>query len=211
MAVHAPRHGQWSHLPHLCHLIDATVARLTPHALVDMDRVIEVHEVGELRDTLPCNRFVRRDTLSDRSEKHTRHPERCMTRHTLLSRRKSGPRAPIGTGMAVPTVDMERTRMKAMIERDGLRYVCMLATRPGGPHPKHGERGRGNEYRYCRHQRPPRNCSSARREERRHQLNERLLQRQRAIQLRVTLGPHTSRRNVSFGALVVTKLNTLGR
>jgi hypothetical protein len=42
MAIHTPRHRQRRHVLDLRHLIDATMARLTPDTLAHMNRVIDV-------------------------------------------------------------------------------------------------------------------------------------------------------------------------
>src|SRR5437773_2980490 len=56
VAVEAPLHLQRFFLPHQRHAIYLPVARGAPDALVQMDAVVEVHEIGQVVDARPANR-----------------------------------------------------------------------------------------------------------------------------------------------------------
>jgi hypothetical protein len=56
MAFQAPLHLQRLFLPHQWHPIDLTVARRAPDALMNVNAVVEVDEVGQIMDTRPPNR-----------------------------------------------------------------------------------------------------------------------------------------------------------
>src|SRR5438105_11776637 len=68
VAVQAPAHGERRPLLHLRHLVDAAVAGDATHALLHVDRVVEVDEVRQLVDLVPDDGPVREETLPHRRE-----------------------------------------------------------------------------------------------------------------------------------------------
>jgi len=170
MAIHAPCHRERRDLLNLCHLIDATMTCLTSDALVDVNRVIEVDEIGQLRHAPPGNRPARGDALPDGRHRRARHPQRCMTADALLRWRQSGKRAAVRARMAVSTIDAQGTGVQSVIERHGLDDRPPFTARPRRTDPQHGERWYTDRNRDQRNQRASRDESRAWREECRHQL-----------------------------------------
>src|SRR5438105_1614110 len=165
MTVHAPAHRQRSRLIHLRHLVDATMTGLAADALGDVDCMIEVDEIRQLRHALPPDRLTSRDALAHHGEWRAGHPKGRMARDTLARRRQTSPRASIGTRVAIAAVDVQRSSMESMIEGHRLHDTHVFAARPRRAHPQHRQRRRGNENCDCRGQRTPRDYGCAGREE----------------------------------------------
>src|SRR5215467_11368628 len=53
----APLHLKRVHLPYQRHLIDSAVAGRAPDALIDVNAVIEINEVGQIMHPLPDDRL----------------------------------------------------------------------------------------------------------------------------------------------------------
>lgn len=172
MTLHAPRHGEWGNLFHLCHLIDAAVTRFAADALVDVNGMIEIDEIRKLRHASPWNRSPRGDAVPNRCHRRARHPERRVTADALLRRWQSSERAAVGPRVAVTTIDAERTRMQSMIEWNRLRDRAPFTACPRRTDPEHGERWYSDRYCDQSHERTSRDSSRAWREECRHQLSE---------------------------------------
>src|SRR6266480_2879015 len=64
MALHAPLHQQRVGLEHQRHLVDLSVARRAAHALVDMNAVIEIDEIGQAVNFDPLDGFIAAITLA---------------------------------------------------------------------------------------------------------------------------------------------------
>ncbi|MGI8548606.1 MAG: hypothetical protein ACR2M1_14980 [Gemmatimonadaceae bacterium] len=120
MAVNAPRHGQRRDLLDHAHAIDATVTRLTPNSFADVNRMIEVDEVRELRDACPWNGPPGREARSDGRELPAREPDTGVARYTLPSRWNTRPGAALDAGVTEAAIDAERERMNPVIERNRL-------------------------------------------------------------------------------------------
>src|SRR5438093_337080 len=69
MAVDAPFHLQRLLLPHERHAIDLSVAGRAADALVQMDAVVEVHEIGQVVHARPRDRLIRSKALAHQLEK----------------------------------------------------------------------------------------------------------------------------------------------
>src|SRR5690349_31062 len=74
MTVEAPAHRERLHLHGRRHGIHASVTLLASHALVHMNRVIEVDEAGELVHAIPLYRLPAREALPHRCERRTVEP-----------------------------------------------------------------------------------------------------------------------------------------
>ena len=68
MTLKAPFHLQRRGLRNDRHLIDAAVAGRATDALIHMDRVIEIREVGKVMDSNPLKRLAGFETYADRLE-----------------------------------------------------------------------------------------------------------------------------------------------
>src|SRR5258708_218848 len=68
MAVQAPLHQQRVGLEYQRHLVDLPVARRAAYALVDMNAVIEINEIGQTVNFDPLDGFIAAIALADRLE-----------------------------------------------------------------------------------------------------------------------------------------------
>src|SRR5258708_1847329 len=68
MALHAPLHQQRVGLEYQRHLVDLPVARRATNALVDMNAVIEIDEIGQTVNFDPLDGFIAAIALADRLE-----------------------------------------------------------------------------------------------------------------------------------------------
>lgn len=172
MTIDTPRHCQWRDLLDLRHQIDTSMACLTTDPLGDVNRVIEVDEVGKLRHSSPWNWAPRGNALSNGSHRRARHPERCVTADAFLCRRQAGERAAVDARVAVTTVDTQWSRVQPVVERNWLNDGATLTTCPRRTHPEHSKCGHGDRNGDQRNQHTSRESSRARREQCRHQLSE---------------------------------------
>src|SRR5262245_31413149 len=68
MTTEAPLHLQRLDLPRQRHLIEPPVAAFASHALLDVDAVVEEHEVGKVVHAHPPHRLVLAEAGADRLE-----------------------------------------------------------------------------------------------------------------------------------------------
>jgi hypothetical protein len=205
MAIHAPRHREWRDLFDLRHLIYTAMACLAADTLTDVNRVIEVDEVSELRYASPRNRKSARDTLPHGRHRCARQPERRVTADALLSRWQSSRRAAVDARVAVATIDTQGTRVQSMIEGQRLHDRFPLTARPRRTDPEHGERWYSDRNRDQPHQRTSSDSSRAWREECRHQLSECEVSRGAERHSKDASTPHTSRRNRPRGRIIAAQ------
>ena len=93
MAVDAPSHRQFLCLVNHFHLVDAAVASLTAHSRIDVRRMIEIDELGEVVNPLPTDTAACFPALVNRSKLRTRRPYGRQRRDPLI----------VGWAMAVDT------------------------------------------------------------------------------------------------------------
>src|SRR5258705_4828872 len=81
------------------------MARLAPDALLDVDAVVEVNEVGKIVDTHPVQRLAVPEAGPDRFEERRVGEQNRMTVHARLGRRNSRERRGFDRRMTVRAVD----------------------------------------------------------------------------------------------------------
>ncbi len=116
MALDAPAHGQWRRLLNRGHLIDAAVAAGAADTLVDVNRVVEVHELRHLVDAPPFQRAVFEKALAHRFQQRALVPDLRVAVQAKLGGGNAGVRGAIDGVVTVPTVDPFVAGVVAMIE-----------------------------------------------------------------------------------------------
>src|SRR5262249_18376875 len=101
----APLHLQRALLPGERHAIDAAVASRAADALVHVNAVIEVDELGEVMDPRPLDGLPALEARSHRLEHRTVCPNLRMTVHAGLGRRDSRERGGLDRGVTVAAVE----------------------------------------------------------------------------------------------------------
>ena len=140
VAVEAPLHLQAARLEHARHLIDAAVAGLAPHPLLDVDGVVELHEVGQVVHAGPLQRLPGAEARSHGLEEGAGRPDLRVAVHAGLRGRHVGERRGLDRRVAVPAVDAQPAHVVRVRELDRLRDVRVGAGGPVGPHDD-GRRG----------------------------------------------------------------------
>ena len=107
VAVDAPLHRERRGLKGQRHLVDASVARGAADAFVDVDAVVEVHEIRQAVDAAPDDRRVRGVAGAHRLEHRGVGPDLCVAVHARLRRRDAGEVRGLDRGVAVAAVDAE--------------------------------------------------------------------------------------------------------
>ncbi len=131
VAIEAEPHGQRGVLLDRRHLIDAAVAADAADALVHVDRVVEVDELGNLVDPAPLERLVLEEALAHRLEERALVPDLRVAVETELRRRNAGRRRLVDRVVAVAAVDPLVTRVVAVIELQRLLDGILHAARVG--------------------------------------------------------------------------------
>ena len=170
VAVEAPLHGQRLDLLHRRHLVHPAVAGVAAHALVHVDGVVEVDEVGEVMDARPGDGAVVEVLLADERQQRALVPDlgvgsscRCWSRGRPRTasapppRGSSGsrcPRRPRGGGgrtrSAAPPGRTDRSRTESGRRSSAPRSpapASPAASRPSGETPCWSTGGRARAYR----------------------------------------------------------------
>ena len=105
VAVEAPLHLQRVLLQHQRHLVDAPVAGLAADALLHVDAVVEVDEVGQVVHARPLQRLVVAEAGAHRLEDRRVRPDLRVAVHAGLGRRDAGERRRLDRRVAVAAVD----------------------------------------------------------------------------------------------------------
>src|SRR5262249_30979368 len=90
VTVEAPFHLKRLRLPHERHPIDRAMTRRTADAFVDMDAVVEVHEVRQIVHAGPLNRLARSEARAHRLEVRTVRKNLRVAVHARLRRWNPG-------------------------------------------------------------------------------------------------------------------------
>ncbi len=123
MASQAPLHLQTFLLVHQRHLVHRPVAGIATDALGDVNAVIEIHEVGELIDARPLQRFARPVAGAHGLEQLGVRPDLRVAIHAGLRWRNSGEARCLDRGVAVAAIDPESGNVVLMAERNRLRLA----------------------------------------------------------------------------------------
>ena len=129
VAVAAPLHLQGVFLAHQRHLVDLAVAGDAADALVDMNAVIEIDEIGQVVHPHPLDRAVGAVALAHRLEHRRVRPDLRVAGHAGLGRRNAGKRAFLDRPVAMAAVDAEPLHVMLVAERNRL-----LARHAGARH-----------------------------------------------------------------------------
>src|SRR5947209_12773964 len=105
VAVDAPFHLQRLLLPHERHAIDLSVAGRAADALVQMDAVVEVHEIGQVVHARPLDRLIRSKALAHRLEKRAGGKDLRVAVHARSGRWDPGEGRLLDRRVAVAAVD----------------------------------------------------------------------------------------------------------
>ena len=105
MAVQAPLHQQGVGLEYQRHLVDLPMARRAADALIDMNAVIEVDEIGEPVDFHPLDGFVAAIAFADRLEVRRIIEQHRMAIHARFRLRNAGHGGSFDAGVAIAAVN----------------------------------------------------------------------------------------------------------
>ncbi|EEF25552.1 conserved hypothetical protein, partial [Ricinus communis] len=120
MTIETPLHVERRYAPIQRHLIDAPVTLDAGDAFVDVNAVIEIHEVRQIMQALPRDGFARAQALVQR-RKHGRIGEQLrMAGEADLRRRHAGAAFRFHSDVAVATIDAVIEHMMFVAERQGL-------------------------------------------------------------------------------------------
>ena len=116
MAIQAPLHQQRIGLKHQRHLVDLSVARRAAYALVDMNAVIKIDEIGQAMNFDPRDGFIAAIALANGLQVGRRVEENRMTIHAGLRRRNTGHGGSFDAGMTVAAVNTVIANVMFMAE-----------------------------------------------------------------------------------------------
>jgi hypothetical protein len=136
VTIETPLHGESSDLLDRGHGVDAPVTGHAADALVHVNGVIEVDELGNLVDAVPDHRLVLDEALSDRVEDRALVPDLRMAIHTELGGRDAGEGALLDGVVAVPTVDALVSGVVPMVELQRLLDRRLHVARVRRAHPQ---------------------------------------------------------------------------
>ena len=120
VAIEAPLHIQGFGFPHQGHLIDLAVARLAANALVDVDAVIEIGEVGQVVDAIPLDGHVVAEAGAHGFEDGRFGPDLRVAGHAGFGRGNAGKGTLFDGGMAVAAVDAHAGDVVFVAKGNGL-------------------------------------------------------------------------------------------
>jgi len=146
MAIEAPLHQQGRSLENQRHLIHGTVARRAAYALVDVNAVIEIDEIGQPVHFHPLNRLVGAIAFPHRLEIARVIEQHGVAIHTGFRRRNTRNRGGFHTGVTVAAVDAVVADMVLVTELDRLlaRNVLIRRIRRAG-HSDDGRDGKSTQ------------------------------------------------------------------
>ncbi len=100
----------------LVHSLDVAMTRRAAHPGSDVNAVIEVDELRKLVNPDPVKRLTAPGALADERQARTLPRNELVTIHTDLRLRDRSERRDFDLGVAVTTIDLQLTGMKAMAE-----------------------------------------------------------------------------------------------
>ena len=135
VAVEAPFHLERGLLPGERHLVHGAVAGFAADALIDVDAVIEIGEIGQIMHARPGDGAVRAETFAHRLERGAGVPDLRMTIHAGLGRGDVGEGRSLDRGVAIAAVNPDVADMMGVAEGHGLLAGDTGLGRPGGAAP----------------------------------------------------------------------------
>jgi len=143
MALQAPAHQQSVGLENQRHLVDLPVACRASHALIDVNAVIKVDEIGQAVNFHPFNGFIGAIAFANGLEVSRGVEQHRMAVHAGLRRRDTGNGGSFHTGMTVAAVDAVIAHVMFVAELHRLLAGNVL--------PRHIRRTRHGEHGNSRH------------------------------------------------------------
>jgi hypothetical protein len=125
VTVDAPVHVESVDPVHQRHFIHLAMAGRATDALVDVNAVIEINEVGKVVDACPLNWFSACPAISNGLRQRSARPDLRVARHAGFRRWETRERRVFDAGMTVPAVNAVVFHMMFVTEKDGLfrRYA----------------------------------------------------------------------------------------
>ena len=136
---------------HQRHLVDRPVAGGAADALVHVNAVIEIHEVGQIVDARPLERLAGAEALPHRLQHRRVRPDLRVAVHARLGRRNAGKARVLHRRVAVAAIDAQSRHVVLVAERHRLHAAQRLLRRVGralhlerrpqqtGDHDHHGD------------------------------------------------------------------------
>lgn len=120
MTLEAPLHLKRRCLICQRHQVDSSVTSRASHALVYVNAVIEINEVGQIVNARPLDWVTCAPALADWLQIRTIGPNLRMAIHTRLSRRDSGVSELLNSGVTVAAIDPVIAGVMFVAELNGL-------------------------------------------------------------------------------------------
>ena len=121
MAIEAPPHLEIGVLRHERHFVDATVTSLTADALLHMDAVIEVDEIGKVMHFDPGDGLIGAIAGANRFESRAVDPDLRVAVHAGFRRRDRRESGSLNRAVTITTVNAHRADVVRVAEGDRLR------------------------------------------------------------------------------------------
>jgi len=130
MAFQAKLHLERFRSPSERHLVDTPVAFDAGDTAIDMDRMVELHIIGQLRHALPADWLPGRKAPPHRLQHARTRPQLRMTAHACVGGGQPRPLTYLHAAMTVAAVDAVIADMMLVTEGDGLvlhpSYLCLV-------------------------------------------------------------------------------------
>ena len=120
VTIETPLHLKRILLPGKRHPVHSAVAALTADPFVDMNAVIEIHEIRQIVYARPINRGVGAETGAHRLQSRAGDPDLRMTVHASLGGRNVREAGGLHGGMAVAAIDPQTAYVMRVAERNRL-------------------------------------------------------------------------------------------
>ena len=120
MTLEAPFHLKRSRLIGQRHQVDPSVTSRAAHALVYVNAVIEINEVGQIVNPRPLYGFAASPTLADRFQVRAVRPNLGVAIHTGFRRRNPCKRKLLDGGVTIAAVDSVIADVMLVAELNGL-------------------------------------------------------------------------------------------
>src|SRR5258706_13939193 len=140
MTIQAELHLQGSKLIDQRHLVDRPVAGVAAHTLINVNAVIEVHEIRHLIDARPLQRFAAPEAFTHRFQQRRVGPDLRMAIHAGLGRRNAGETRLLDRSVTIAPVNTESGHVMLVAEGHrlrlsdpGIRYVGRALDLPQNP------------------------------------------------------------------------------
>ena len=120
VTVQAPLHLERGMLRDERHTVHSPMTDLAAHALVDVDAVVEIDEIGEIVHSRPVDGLVGTETGAHRFQRGTGAPNLRVAVHAGLGGRDVGEAGGFDGRVAIPAIDTESADVVRVAERNRL-------------------------------------------------------------------------------------------